>query len=211
MNDKHLFAFLLIVNHRILRTVTLAGLFVATGSAHAFDLTAPWSSLASRAAVAGQTCSSQVGFSPEGSAARLVADVLDRARSRVRLAAYTFTSPDVVRRLIAAKRRGVDVAVIADAKENTNGRGSRAGQAALNLLVEAGIPVLTVSAYAIHHDKYIVADGETVETGSYNYSTAAARRNSENAVVIANCTSLANAYVISSCRRLLQKARGISM
>ncbi|OXJ22659.1 endonuclease [Burkholderia sp. HI2714] len=181
-------------NHRILRAVTLACLLVVANSAHAFDLTAPWSSMTSRPAADGRTCSSEVGFSPEGSAARLVADVLDRAHSRVHLAAYTFTSPDIVRRLIAAKRRGVDVAVIADAKENTGGRGARSGQAALNLLVEAGIPVRTVSAYAIHHDKYIVADSETVETGSYNYSTAAARRNSENAVVIANCPSLAGAY-----------------
>ncbi|KUZ76933.1 endonuclease [Burkholderia ubonensis] len=183
-------------NLRILRAVTLAGLAVVGGSAYAFDLTAPWSSAlkgATTAAAVG-TCSSEVGFSPEGSAARLVVSVLDRARSRVRLAAYTFTSPDVVRRLIAAKRRGVDVAVIADAKENTGGRGARAGQAALNLLVEAGIPVRTISAYSIFHDKFIIADGETVETGSYNYSTAAARRNSENAVVISNCPSLAGAY-----------------
>ncbi|MEB2558798.1 phospholipase D family nuclease [Burkholderia cenocepacia] len=180
---------------RILHSVTLAGLVAAAGSAHAFDLTASLSSLVgSTPAAAGETCRAEVGFSPEGSATRLVAGVLDRARSRVRLAAYTFTSPDVVRRLIAAKRRGVDVAVIADAKENTGGRGARAGQAALNLLAEAGIPVRTVSAYAIHHDKYIVADSETVETGSYNYSTAAARRNSENALVIANCPSLASAY-----------------
>ncbi len=182
-------------NRRILRAAAVAGLVVATSAAHAFDLTAPWSrSVGLTAAAAGGTCKSQVGFSPEGSAARLVADVLDRAHTRVRLAAYTFTSPDVVRRLIAAKRRGVDVAVLADARENTGDRGARAGQAALNLLVDAGIPVRTVSAYPIHHDKYIVADGETVETGSYNYSTAAARRNSENAVVIANCPSLAGAY-----------------
>ncbi|MCR4471164.1 phospholipase D family protein [Burkholderia sp. SCN-KJ] len=182
-------------NRRILRALTLAGLVATAGSAHAFDLTASLSSLVGSTTVAaGRTCGAEVGFSPEGSAARLVASVLDRARSRVRLAAYTFTSPDVVRRLIAAKRRGVDVAVIADAKENTGGRGARAGQAALNLLVEAGIPVRTVSVYAIHHDKYIVADRETVETGSYNFSTAAARRNSENAVVISNCPSLADAY-----------------
>ncbi|MCA3822591.1 MAG: phospholipase D family protein [Burkholderia sp.] len=181
--------------HRVLHALAHTGLFVAAGSAQAFDLTASLSSLmGSTASASGGTCNAEVGFSPEGSAALLVAGVLDRARSRVRLAAYTFTSPDVVRRLIAAKRRGVDVAVIADAKENTGARGARTGQAALNLLVEAGIPVRTVSVYAIHHDKYIVADGETVETGSYNYSTAAARRNSENAVVIANCPSLGNAY-----------------
>jgi len=38
-------------------------------------------------------------------------------------------------------------------------------------------------AYAIHHDKVIIADRQTVEQGSFNYSDAAAHRNSENVLV----------------------------
>lgn len=44
----------------------------------------------------------------------------------------------------------------------------------------------TVDAYVIHHDKYAVVDGLTVQTGSFNYSKAAAKSNSENVLVIRN-------------------------
>jgi hypothetical protein len=35
----------------------------------------------------------------------------------------------------------------------------------MNLLVNAGIPVRTVSQYKIMHDKVIIADGRNVEVG----------------------------------------------
>jgi phosphatidylserine/phosphatidylglycerophosphate/cardiolipin synthase-like enzyme len=41
----------------------------------------------------------------------------------------------------------------------------------------------------------IVADGATVELGSFNYSDAAAHRNSENVLVNWNNTALANVYL----------------
>lgn len=137
------------------------------------------------------TCQVEAGYSPEGDAEQLVLRTIGDARRSLRMSAYTFTSPAVVRQLLAAKRRGVDVAVVADGKGNTG----KANVAALNLLVQAGIPVRTISAYAIFHDKSIVADGETVETGSFNYSAAAAKRNSENVVVISKCPALAQRYL----------------
>lgn len=49
--------------------------------------------------------------------------------------------------------------------------------------------------YPIHHDKVIVADRETVETGSFNYSDAAARKNSENVMVVWKNPDLARGYL----------------
>jgi hypothetical protein len=49
----------------------------------------------------------------------------------------------------------------------------------MNLLVNAGIPVRTVSQFKIMHDKVIITDGRNVETGSFNFSRAAARSNSK--------------------------------
>ncbi|MGU8077066.1 phospholipase D family nuclease [Burkholderia pyrrocinia] len=150
--------------------------------------------LAATVAPAGQaavTCAVEVGYSPEGSAEQLVLASIERARQSVRLAAYTFTSPTVARALVGARRRGVDVAVVADAKESAK----RTQQAALNVLVQAGIPTRTISAYAIHHDKFIVVDGAAVETGSFNFSAAAARRNSENALLLTGCPDLARSYL----------------
>lgn len=75
------------------------------------------------------------------------------------------------------------------------GNRGKASVAAMNLLVNAGIPVRTVSKFKILHDKIIISDKNTVETGSYNYSRSAARSNSENALVIRDVPELARTYL----------------
>ena len=122
----------------------------------------------------------EVAFAPEAGAEALVVKIISSARQSVRLAGCSFTSPAVVRSLVTAKRRGIDVKVLLDDKGNR----SQASLAAMNLVVNAAIPLRVVSAYAIHHDKYIVVDGKHTETGSFNYSQAAAKSNSENVLVI---------------------------
>ncbi|RYH63592.1 MAG: hypothetical protein EON54_07830 [Alcaligenaceae bacterium] len=92
---------------------------------------------------------------------------------------------------VDAKRRGVDVRVLVDDRGN---RG-KASIAAMNLVVGADIPTRVISAYAIHHDKYIVVDGKHTETGSFNYSQAAAKSNSENVLVVWDNAKVASAYL----------------
>ena len=72
----------------------------------------------------------------------------------LRLADYSFTLPTVVRALMEAKLRGVNVRIIAD------------------------IPVRETTAFAIHHDKYVVADKLRSESESFNESQVAARTTS---------------------------------
>ncbi|RAH27361.1 phospholipase D family nuclease [Pantoea agglomerans] len=132
-----------------------------------------------------------VGFSPEGSAEALVLGVIDRAQADIRLAGYSFTSPDVSAALVRAKARGVDVRVVLDEKANQN----RKSQAAINVLTARDIPVRLNGRYAALHDKFIVADGRTVKTGSVNYTRAGARYNSENALVIEGMPELADRYL----------------
>ena len=133
----------------------------------------------------------EVAFSPEAGAEALVVKVIASAQQQLRLAGYTFTSPAVVRALQEAYGRGVDVQVLVDDKGN---RG-RSSLIAMRLVADDGIPVRTISNYAIHHDKYIVVDGRTTETGSFNYSQAAARSNSENVLVVWNDPQVAAAYL----------------
>ena len=132
-----------------------------------------------------------VGFSPEGSAQQLVLRTLDDAHESIRLMGYSFTSPEVVKSLVAAKRRGVDVRIVIDEKGNR----SKASQAAMNVVVNAGIPLRTNDQYKIMHDKVIITDGQNVELGSFNYSRSAAESNSENAVVVRGVPSLAQTYL----------------
>jgi phosphatidylserine/phosphatidylglycerophosphate/cardiolipin synthase-like enzyme len=68
------------------------------------------------------------------------------------------------------------------------------GEVATRHVHLAGAQVRVVGAYAIFHDKAILMDGVTVQTGSYNYSQAAATSNSENVIVHWNNPELAAVY-----------------
>lgn len=140
-------------------------------------------------------CVPTARFSPDGRAGELIDATIDSARHSIRLAGYTFTSRDVVSRLVAAKARGVDVAVVVDERNNLIEDRSGRAREALARLVDAGIPTRTIGAYPIHHDKYMVIDGSTVQTGSFNYTESAASRNSENALVLWHCSVMAQAYL----------------
>ncbi|KWK06069.1 endonuclease [Burkholderia ubonensis] len=137
----------------------------------------------------------EVAFSPDGGAESLVLRTIGDARQSIRVLAYSFTALAVTRALITAKRRGVDVAVTVDARSNFDEDRSGRARAALGALAYAGIPVRVVSAFSAQHSKYVVVDGATVETGSYNYSQQAARYNSENVVVLRGDTRIADAYL----------------
>lgn len=137
----------------------------------------------------------EVGFSPGEGAQELVTKVIDSARREVRVLAYSFTSAEVVNALLAARKRGVDVQVVVDYRNNIAEDRSQKARAALSALANAGIPVRTVSVWAIQHSKTIVVDRAHVETGSFNYSSAAAKRNSENVMVVWDSPDLAAVYL----------------
>lgn len=129
----------------------------------------------------------EIGFSP-GSAEALVVKTIRDARKEIVVAAYSFTSKPIAQALLDAKRRGVAVAVVMD-KSNKTARYSSA-----TFLANVGIPVRIDSNYAIMHNKFMVVDGRTVETGSFNFTSSAARRNAENVIVIHDAPQAANAY-----------------
>lgn len=82
-----------------------------------------------------------------------------------------------------------------DQKQNIELDKSGKARAALGALNAAGVLVRTVGTFAAHHDKVAIVDGLHVQTGSFNYSAAAARSNSENALVVWNNHDLAETYL----------------
>lgn len=133
-----------------------------------------------------------LGFSPGGSSLVVVQKGIDSARKEILVAAYGFTSQPIARSLAAAAKRGVRVAVVADRKANQAAENGK--YTALNYLVEQGIPVRLNGNYAIHHHKFMVIDGVTVETGSFNYSQAAVKSNAENVLLLWNVPAAAAGY-----------------
>ena len=137
----------------------------------------------------------EVGFSPDEGAESLVLKVIRSAQKEIRLLGYSFTSVPITQALLDAKHRGVDVAMIVDHKNNVSEDRSGKARHALSALVSAGVRVRTISIFAIHHDKTVIVDGQHVETGSFNFSDAAAHKNSENVLVLWNVPELAKIYL----------------
>lgn len=131
------------------------------------------------------------GFSPgvDGYRAEdVVLQAITEARTSIHLAAYSFTSKPIAAALVEAKRRGLEVAIVADRKANSR------SYTAATFAANQGVPVRLDDHYAIMHNKFMVVDGREVETGSFNYTAAAARSNAENALLLRGVPQLAATY-----------------
>jgi len=53
-----------------------------------------------------------------------------------------------------------------------------------DFVAHAGIPTFIDAKHAIAHNKIIIIDGETVLTGSFNFTKAAEEKNAENLLII---------------------------
>jgi phosphatidylserine/phosphatidylglycerophosphate/cardiolipin synthase-like enzyme len=106
--------------------------------------------------------------------------LIDNAKASVHGAVYELDLENVTEALIKAKRRGVDVRLVYDSEAMS--KDERVG--ILKRLGEAGVPLIPDERSALMHNKFLVIDGETVWTGSFNLTQNAAHRNNENAVII---------------------------
>jgi phosphatidylserine/phosphatidylglycerophosphate/cardiolipin synthase-like enzyme len=117
----------------------------------------------------------EVLYSPEDRPADRLVALYEEARQSIYLASYGLTYPPIVRALVAAKKRGVDVRVITD-------RGTLDDQkqrAALETLRLAGIPIKVNRYDGLMHLKQAVVDDRVNTSGSMNQTASAARYNDE--------------------------------
>ena len=120
----------------------------------------------------------EVYFSPQGGCTDAIIRELDKAKTTILVQAYSFTSAPIAKALLNAHKRGVKVEVILDKSQRKDEYSSA------TFLYNQGIPVKIDAQHAIAHNKVIVIDGETVITGSFNFTKAAEEKNAENLLVI---------------------------
>jgi phosphatidylserine/phosphatidylglycerophosphate/cardiolipin synthase-like enzyme len=130
----------------------------------------------------------EVDFSPDMGATDLVVKAIGESRKTIRLAAYSFTSKPVAQALLNAHKRGVDVKVVVDKSQ------AKARYTSATFLANVGIPTRIDYKYAIMHNKFIVIDDVNVETGSFNFTSAAEHKNAENVIVLRNDPAVAKQY-----------------
>lgn len=129
----------------------------------------------------------EVYFSPNGGCTAAILRELDEAKQDVYVQAYSFTSKPIAEALVRDKQRGVQVQVILDHSQPT-ARGSM-----MKALKHAHIPVFIDKQHKIAHNKVMIVDGETIITGSFNFTAGAEHDNAENMLILHD-TALAARY-----------------
>jgi phospholipase D len=119
-----------------------------------------------------------VCFSPEEDCTAFAVDAIDRAEAQILVNAYGLTtSSSIIKALVRAKQRGVDVRLIADRTtpcERNSG---------INPLAHSGIPIWIDHGVRIAYSKSMVIDNQV--TGSMNWTGGAAHK-SENLNLVAS-------------------------
>jgi phosphatidylserine/phosphatidylglycerophosphate/cardiolipin synthase-like enzyme len=135
----------------------------------------------------------QLAFAPWDNAEAMIVEGVRRAKQQILVQAFSFTSRTLANALLAARRRGVDVQVMADREQTFSGEASRIPD-----LVQEGIPVVLEVRYQSAHNKVMVIDAGTanaaVITGSYNWTYAAQYKNAENVLILRHNPDIVNAY-----------------
>ena len=116
-------------------------------------------------------------FSPGDDCPRAVERFLRGADRTIEICVFTITDDRLSGAILDAHRRGIAVRVVADdAKAEDLGSDiDRLGRQGVAVRVDR-------SPFHMHH-KFALADGQTLLTGSYNWTRGAARDNEENLIV----------------------------
>lgn len=132
----------------------------------------------------------KANFSPHGGCTADIVGLIGTAKRSVLLAGYSFTSTPIADALVARRKAGVRVELVLDRSDAGEHpvRGSKA-----EAVKAGGAAVWIDSKHAIFHDKYLIVDGAYLETGSFNYTTAAERSNAENCLILRS-VELASQY-----------------
>lgn len=119
-------------------------------------------------------------FSPEDNIERILLKRIRKAHTSVHFMAFSFTSDALGEELIRIFKEGRAVSGIME-REGSDSRDSEYVKMKLE-----GIPVRLDKNRHIMHHKVMIIDGDTVVTGSYNFTKSANVRNDENVLIIEN-------------------------
>lgn len=131
----------------------------------------------------------EIYYAPEDLPGERLAALYGNARRYIYVAIFGITYPPIVKALVAAHKRGVDVRVITD-RERLNDPKQRAAVETLSL---AGIPIKVNRHENLMHLKQVVMDDEINTSGSMNQTGSGNRYNDERLDVFTDPVTSAKA------------------
>jgi phosphatidylserine/phosphatidylglycerophosphate/cardiolipin synthase-like enzyme len=109
-------------------------------------------------------------------------DLINRTRTSLDVAIYDFDLQNVAAAIASAKQRGVHVRMVTDTDTMKNK--DEAIQSALKTVRSENITIIEDKRPSIMHDKFVISDGETVATGSWNYTDGDTYRLNNNLLIL---------------------------
>ncbi|WP_187440108.1 phospholipase D-like domain-containing protein [Candidatus Nesciobacter abundans] len=128
-----------------------------------------------------------VRFTPGSQCIPFISSAIRGAKRTLHIQAYSWTSEELTHEVNRAKQRGVRVFILLDKSHMKINN-------CIKSFMRNGIDVLIDRVPGIAHNKIIIADDDTVITGSFNFSNAAEHKNVENVLKIKD-KEIAKAYL----------------
>ena len=129
-----------------------------------------------------------VFFSPGGHCTEAIVEQIDKAKASVQVQAYRLTSVPIAEALVRAHKRGIKVSILLDGAQQSDKYSDA------TFFHNHGMLVFIDTSHTIAHNKVMLIDGETVITGSFNFSEAAETANAENLLIIQGKQQIVDAY-----------------
>ncbi|MBF0472628.1 MAG: phospholipase D family protein [Nitrospirae bacterium] len=126
----------------------------------------------------------QVYFSPDGGCTNAIVDEILKSKKEILVQAYSFTSKEISKALIKAKKSGVKVEIILDKSNVDPAATSNLNYSSADFIAHIGIPIYIDDKHSIAHNKIMIIDKETVITGSFNFTWSAEKYNAENLLIL---------------------------
>ncbi|MCC6485874.1 MAG: DUF1669 domain-containing protein [Candidatus Hydrogenedentes bacterium] len=117
-------------------------------------------------------------FAPEDKVQKEIVSEIDAAGENVDVMAFSFTADDIAEALARRMDKGVKVRALFETRNASSQYSDD------DFLARQGAQVVMDRNSNTMHNKVIIIDGETVITGSYNFSKAAEKDNDENALIV---------------------------
>ena len=114
-------------------------------------------------------------------------NAIDEVQHTLDIAAFEMNSESIYQAVLAAHQRGVRVRIVTDDKHGLDDEKDDV----LRDLKAAGIAVVDDNRSALMHNKFMIMDGETIWTGSWNYTVNGTYRNNNNVLAMENATAAA--------------------
>ena len=116
----------------------------------------------------------------QGGIEMALVEAILRTRERLDVAAFEMNSEPIYQAILDAHERGVAVRIVTDDDHGLNDDKNEA----LRQLQAAGVPLVDDGRSGLMHNKFMILDGRTVWTGSWNFTVNGGYRNNNNALVL---------------------------